>query len=285
MKVKVVFWFFLSVMPFITIRALEPNEDYQLYLDSAAIHSAEGRYREASNYYQKGLAAYKEYYKNKLESINEELVAEYEIDKKEQEYKTLNKTLELRRTLVTLFTILIIVLLVAVALLFLFRKYKLRAIKQREQSKKNETNRLKLEKEKLELEVQLKTLQAEKYQKELLADAMLVEYKNRALEELRQFIDNHPQLDKYHLRFESIMTDEANIQPGFYTRLQKHADNKLTSLDLKYCRMIYLKMTSKQMADILQVDPQTIRVSKYRLKLKLGLNKEDDLADFIGRIA
>jgi len=39
------------------------------------------------------------------------------------------------------------------------------------------------------------------------------------------------------------------------------------------------------MADILQVDPKTIRVTKYRLKQKLGLNTEDDLSTFIEGMA
>lgn len=271
---------------------------YHFYLDSAAQYEKEGKYREATFYFDKGIRAYKEHYRNQLDAINTQLATTYETDKKEQEYERLNQTLALKKTETILFTTLIIILIVSLILSYIAQKYRLRSVRQQRLQKENETIYLKLEKEKKELEAQLNTLQAEKYQKELLAGTLLVEYKNSVLEELQLFFENHPTLSNFTADMEQIMAEKTmneqqspefdtnlqQIHPVFYAHLQKQANNKLTPLDLKYCRMIYLRMSSKEMADILQVDPKTIRVTKYRLKQKLGLGKEEDLGDFIEKM-
>lgn len=271
---------------------------YRTHLDSAAHYTEKGEYELAAYHYSNGLQAYKTYYRNQLETISQHLIANYAMDKKEQDIQRLNERVILKGKQVILFTTIIIFLIITLILLYFTQRYHVRSVRQKRQQKENETILLKLEKEKQELEAQLNTLQVEKYQKELMAGALLVEYKNKVLQELRLFSESHPALNQYKSELEQIMTTETSahsssaeldnlqdIHPIFYAHLQKQADNKLTPLDLKYCRMIYLKMSSKEMADILHVDPKTIRVNKYRLKQKLGLGKEDDLDTFIARMA
>lgn len=270
---------------------------YSLLLDSAVIANEKGDYENAAFYYERALQAYKEHYRSRMANMHKELEASYETETKTQEYERLEQALELKKTEVFLFSLFIVILAVAVIVMFVTQKYRLQSIEQKRMRKEKETVMLRMEKEKKELEMQLNTLQARKYQKELLAGAFLVEYKNKVLEELRLFFHSHPSLRKFKDALEVILTEETpdnlsdgtnkpdtpfgEIHPSFYARLQKVGGNKLTPLDLKYCRMIYLKMSSKEMADLLQVDPKTIRVTKYRLKQKLGLGKEKDLGEFI----
>lgn len=296
MKMPVRCLLVVSAILFLSVRAECSVPGYRQYLDSAATYMSEKKFREATHSYYNGLNAYREHYRTEIDSINRQLAAEYEIDRKEHVLEQLNETLRLRRMHTILFSIFIVVLLVALILLFFIQKYRLRVINQKGLRKENETTLLKLERDKKELEARLHILQAAKYQKELLAGNMLVEYKNQTMEDLRLFFDSHPALDKYKPVLEKIMTDIpgtdnnqpdtriCEVSPAFNARLQERADNKLTALDLKYCRMIYLNMSSKEMADILQVDPKTIRVTKYRLKQKLGLGKDDDLAGVITEI-
>ena len=70
----------------------------------------------------------------------------------------------------------------------------------------------------------------------------------------------------------------------FYVHLQKAAGNKLTSLDMKYCRLLYLNTATQDIAELLSVEPKTVRMQKYRLKQKLNLEKEDDLYTFISEL-
>lgn len=80
--------------------------------------------------------------------------------------------------------------------------------------------------------------------------------------------------------FEDIKTHIQELHPDFFNQLNKNALQKLTPLDLKYCTYIYLKMNTKQIAQALDVEPQSVRMFKYRLKQKFGLGKEVDLEDF-----
>lgn len=267
---------------------------YRSLLDSAALCEREGRYREAAGYYARGFDAYKQHYTRQMESINRQLAYTYNVDKKEQELAHLSEALQLKKKQTVLLSVLAAILLAALLLFFFLQKYRLRSIRRQRLQKENETSRLKLEKEQKEMEAQLNTLQAEKIRKEWMAGALLVEYKNKVMEEFRQLFAQHAGLGKYRAALEEIVqTEEASgenaaashllqqIHPAFCERLQQQASNKLTPLDLKYCRMIYLKMSSKEMAALLQVEPRTIRVTKHRLKQKLGLPKETDLGSFI----
>ncbi|MBO6213438.1 MAG: hypothetical protein J6O47_11100 [Algoriella sp.] len=55
-------------------------------------------------------------------------------------------------------------------------------------------------------------------------------------------------------------------------------------MDLKYCSYIYLGMDTKQIATILNVEPKSVRMTKYRLKQKFGLTKDDELNTFFHQI-
>ena len=59
---------------------------------------------------------------------------------------------------------------------------------------------------------------------------------------------------------------------------------KLTSLDLKYCAAIHSKLNTKQISMLFSVEPESVRMSKYRIKQKLNLDKDDDLELFLTEI-
>ena len=84
--------------------------------------------------------------------------------------------------------------------------------------------------------------------------------------------------------FEDFRTELKEIHPDFYMKLQERAKQKLTSLDLKYSVCIFKKMSSKEIAELLHVESTTVRMTKYRLKLKLGLSKDEDLSTYIESI-
>ena len=69
--------------------------------------------------------------------------------------------------------------------------------------------------------------------------------------------------------------------PNFYSKLQEKAEQKLTILDLKYCTYIFMNLSSKEIANIIHVSSNTVRTTKYRLKIKLNLGKDEDLSVYI----
>ncbi|KPE52839.1 hypothetical protein AOB46_02250 [Chryseobacterium indologenes] len=181
------------------------------------------------------------------------------------------------------------------------------------QVKQDETLIMAVEKEKAELIARLKEKEADRLQteqmvilaqkeilqKEVLAGNLQVEQKNKILQSLKNQLEENPgkNLDNFNLNkilkehshidrdFEEFKTDLREIHPDFYNRLQEKAGHRLTSLDLKYCAYIFMNRSTKEMAMLLNVEPKSIRMSKYRLKQKLGLEKADDLDEFIRKLA
>lgn len=263
-------------------------------LDSAQSHFQKGEYQQAVRLYAVSFDELNQFSELRRENDGKYLAAYYETEEKEQRITFLNQTLPLKRKQNHLLILLSIFSVATLILLFTFQKYRLRIIRQRADRRENETRLMELEKEQHLLETRLQNMEMEKYQKELLAESLLVNHKNKVIDDLRLFLVHNPKLNTYRTELEIIFNDKPtqpeatefntavdDIHPVFYEKLQERAANRLTALDLEYCRMIYMKMTSKEMSEILQVDPNTIRMGKYRLKQKLGLSKEDDLNGFI----
>jgi tetratricopeptide (TPR) repeat protein len=79
--------------------------------------------------------------------------------------------------------------------------------------------------------------------------------------------------DVFKLYFEEVNRD-------FYKEL-KQINPELTINDHRICALIKLNMTSKEMASVLNVAPNSIKSSRYRLKKKLGLSPEADMDAYI----
>lgn len=267
---------------------------FTMKLDSAQRLAGQGVYQEAVRLYATSFEELKKYSEQRRKHDALYLAAHYETEQKEQHIAFLNETLPLKQRQNVLLFLLITITIITLTLLFTFQEYRLRNIRQRAAQRENEARLMELESEQHELETRLQTLQTEKYQKELLAESLLVNNKNKVLDDLRLFIVQNPKLSTYHKELEAIFqtvttqtettgfsTTVDEIHPSLYQKLQERSANRLSTLDLEYIRMIYMRMTSKQMAEILQVDPNTIRTGKHRLKQKLQLSKEEDLNGFI----
>lgn len=165
------------------------------------------------------------------------------------------------------------------------------------QAEKYETELfLQLEKEetmRLQVEQQLLTIHQEQLQKETLSVNARLDQKNTFIKELSEKIKDKedPTLERIFKEekrtdadlFE-IHTTIQRVHPNFYKKLVEISKLKLTNLDLKYAAYIYLNMDNQHISNILKVDLNTVRVTKYRLKRKLGLGKEEELSLFLQKI-
>ncbi|MDU1904357.1 MAG: tetratricopeptide repeat protein [Dysgonomonas sp.] len=268
---------------------------HTLYTDLAESLKREGKYKEAMEYYTIGMENYKHNYDYQLSEISKFIEAKYQLQNHQQELEATQDSLTSKKRQNILYIVVVVVLIMALIFLYLFQRYRIKGLKEREQHQIDKTKLLELEKENAEINAQLNNEEAGRLQKELVAGSLLVEHKNKVVKDLKDFISQHEELKKYKRDLQHILLQESSVEnniedfkttlkgvhPDFYKRLQEKANNKLTSLDLKYCRLIFLKFSSKEMADMLSVEPKTIRVTKYRLKQKLGLGKDDDLNMFI----
>ncbi len=80
--------------------------------------------------------------------------------------------------------------------------------------------------------------------------------------------------------FESRFT---HVNEGFYERMKiKYPD--LSPYDLKVSALVKLGFSGKKMAKVMGISYQSANTARYRLRKRLGLNKEDDLVSFIKEI-
>lgn len=163
------------------------------------------------------------------------------------------------------------------------------AEKHRQEMLLEKQKQLENEKNNLKEEIKSKTI-------ELATKAKEDEDKNRLLstinEKIRE-IENNPNISKIRLgeirrtlktyletddhTFE-IQMDELHQE--FFKAMRKKFPN-LSIYDLRLCAYLKIGLNSKEMADIFQVLPSSINVSRSRLRKKLGLKPEDDLFDFL----
>jgi Tetratricopeptide repeat len=84
--------------------------------------------------------------------------------------------------------------------------------------------------------------------------------------------------------FESFRLHFENVHPHFFVQLIEKTNNQLSQLDIKHCAYIKMNFGTKEIANLLNVEPKSIRMARYRLKQKLKLEKETDLVNFINSL-
>ncbi len=73
------------------------------------------------------------------------------------------------------------------------------------------------------------------------------------------------------------------VNKGFHDAIKLNYPS-LKPYDLKVCSLIKLGFSGKEMARLLGISPESANTARYRLRKKLGLQKEVDLVQFINQI-
>lgn len=95
--------------------------------------------------------------------------------------------------------------------------------------------------------------------------------------ELKKDIGQHLRVgdgwDRAVLHFEKI-------HPEFFAGLQQRCP-ALTPGELKHCAYLKLNLTNKDIANLLNIEPGSVKISHYRIKKKLELPEAESLREFI----
>lgn len=78
---------------------------------------------------------------------------------------------------------------------------------------------------------------------------------------------------KFSIHFEQVY-------PSFYKNLDKSSKN-LTSNEIKLCSYIKMNLSNKEVAQILNINPESVIKSRYRIRKKINISKEESLDKFI----
>lgn len=128
---------------------------------------------------------------------------------------------------------------------------------------------------------------------ELTSQTLKIIRKNKLLDELRKKIDagsngeNKRELQKTidsHIRtdknWESFQELFEKVHEDFYRRLMARAPD-LSPAEIRLCCLLKLNLPSKDIAAMLGISPDSLRVSRYRLRKKLQLKAKEKLSRYV----
>jgi hypothetical protein len=103
---------------------------------------------------------------------------------------------------------------------------------------------------------------------------------HRDLQTLLNGLTVNKSMDKEWSKFNDYF---GKLHRNFYTKLKEQYPT-LTQYDLRLCALVKVDLTNQEIAGILGITTQSVRMSKYRLKSKLNLEEERSLSDHIQSI-
>ncbi len=155
----------------------------------------------------------------------------------------------------------------------------------------------------LEHETEIQQLQAEQIEekiRELTSYSLLLSSKNNvmqqvldiakqpmakkiAFKEISGLIKDHISTDDY---WNTFISHFEKVHPSFFYRL-KAINNGFTENDLRIAAYIRMGMSSKQIAQVMSITPLAVKMTRYRIKKKLGFTTDNDihLDDFLRNLA
>ncbi|PWG06362.1 tetratricopeptide repeat protein [Polaribacter aquimarinus] len=219
-----------------------------------------------------------------LQIIYETSKKENEIALKEEEIKTLNAQAKNDKLTKTLFGIGMFSFLAISGLIYFGFKQRI---------KKN-----KIEQEKQEAILKQKL---EFKKKELTSQTLHLVQKNTFIQELKENLERikkSPELFKVEfrrlvllLKKESAEDKDWEVFKSYFSEVHNNFDEKIKSLaknitekEIRLASFLRMNLSTKEIASMFNVLPESVLKSKYRLKKKLGLHKEQDLNSYLNTL-
>lgn len=281
-----------------------PNPYYYTLINVAQalsnLYEHQGNYKRALEL-QKEVLVYNNKNFNEQQALNtQKLEIQYETEKKNTEMQLLKEREKSRTRQNYLYAV--IALASLTGLVFMFRayhfrlRYSLQMEKQLELEKQDAELQMKLEKEehaRLKAEQLLLKTQQQQLKKEAMANVLQLEHKHQMLLSIKDKLTEGDSVNMQKILKEEMVIDNdfeqaklqiQQIHPDFFNLLNDNAQKKLTLLDLKLCAYLYLKMDTRQIAQLMHIEAKSVRMSRYRIKQKLGLDKDDDLNSYLQKL-
>ena len=265
---------------------------------------------EGAGDYKNALRYHQLYIQTKDSIFNEEtakkiahIEASYEGEKKQAEIELLKKDKQLTKLVQTIVGLILSIIVAIAIMIFSRQRLKIKKEKElratqlqvfntRQALTESELHNSKLKEEQLESELAFKSKQLTTYTLNLVQ-------KNRVLNEIRsivheivihadngaagkfqslnKLIDFSFSLDKdweeFKMYFEQVYTN-------FFVDLKKNYTD-LTPGELRLCAFVKLNLSLKEIANILGISPESVKIARHRLRKKMNLSSDQDLAEAI----
>lgn len=95
--------------------------------------------------------------------------------------------------------------------------------------------------------------------------------------ELLSLIHSDHRIDN---EWDQLMIHFQGVHLDFFKKMKSHCPS-ITEHELRLCAYIKINLSSKDIAKILNINPSSVKICKFRLKKKLKFSKEVDLTEWI----
>jgi len=223
----------------------------------------------------------------------------YDINKKSDEINKLQNDKKVNRIIAASATIVVILLVTLGFVVFSRQRFKLRDQQMLAKQKDIEHDLTSLELKNLQLEEQNLKQQLEVKSRELSNHTLNLIKHNQFLENLRTTLqamvkddkrDQKKQMNQILTEINQSFNHERNwkeftqafeqVHHQFLENLKKFS-NELTSADMRLIALLKMNLDSTDIATLLGISTDSLRVSRYRLRRKLNLAQGDNLSAFI----
>ncbi len=106
------------------------------------------------------------------------------------------------------------------------------------------------------------------------------EFSSRSLKEILSLIGNQKNIDK---DWNTFKTHFDEVHPSFFDKLRTTHPG-LSQTEEKHSAYIRMGLATKEIARLMNISPSSVQVSRYRLKKKMALGKEEDIYQYVNSI-
>jgi len=260
-----------------SICEVKGNEDafMRLYLQLANVYSYNKMYYEAYSFLSVGRQFQISLNYNTIDRTINEFAAKYDLKIKESQIQKEKEKLIIERKqrlyIYAIFSFVIIILIISYILIVLKNKNILQQKKLAEIEKEHLKEISELKNKDLLHAIAKKI----SYEKILLQikDALKNKDKHEIVNIVNQNINTENSWDNFMVKF-------TELNPNFFAKLANQFPN-LTKSEKKLCALLFMKFKSKDIANVLNINEDSVSKSRQRLRKKLELQKTTDLSVYI----
>ena len=248
------------------------NMFMRIYLQKSSIYESIGDYKKAFEFLHKGRIMQKQYFHERINAQIYEMSAKYKL--KEQQNKIKNEQLlnlkkqKENRYLIILIIALLIILIISIVVFYLKRKTNIQNEKIIQYDKQLlETN---LEYKNKELSTAIAHSVAYNDVLESVKKALSSKDKKDAINIINANIDTEKNWHNFLLNFNQIY-------PSFFSKLSQ-VHPRLTENETKLSALLMMGLKSKEIAAVFNIALSSVNKNRQRLRKKLQLEPEEDIA-------
>ncbi len=233
----------------------------------------------------------------------------------DQATKTLDnfsKSAVSEQTILNIYKPVVIILLVILLIVIVYQFYIILKLREKDKMEEHKVNLNRYDAQQVMLENELRSIQEsnkklekeiDEQEKEQKKIALSIIRKNEILSKLKAEIERIKSKPEDKLRYSDLNTlkililDNLSLEKerksldryikelneSFFRNLEKEYPG-LTENEKKLCSLLRLKLTSKEISSILNITPKSVEVSRYRLRKKMKIGKDEKLTKVIRKL-